>query len=57
LDAQRTAPRAADLLGVADRLESEGGTAVQKCAKDKGAAAFPGLTRQAQDLANSLATP
>jgi hypothetical protein len=41
----------------AGKLESDGGAAVQKCLKDRGASAFPELTRQAQALADSLAGP
>lgn len=54
-DAARAGPNAYDLLTAATRLETEGGAAVQKCAKDKGA--FPQFTRRAQALANTLATP
>jgi hypothetical protein len=56
-DAARSGPRAYDLLMTASQLEAEGGAAVQTCLKDKGAAAFPELTRQAQALADSLAAP
>jgi hypothetical protein len=43
----------------ATRLETEGGAAVDKCRKNRtsGDAAFPGLTQQAQDLADALAAP
>src|SRR5206468_10066069 len=56
-DAQRSTPRAYDLLMAANKLETEGGAAVQKCVKEKGASAFPGLTRRAQALADALAGP
>ena len=56
-DAARSGPRAYELLMAATTLESDGGAAVQKCLKDKGAAAFPEFTRQAQALADGLATP
>ena len=52
-DAARSGPNAYELLTAATRLETEGGAAVQKCAKDKGA--FPEFTRQAQALADGLA--
>jgi hypothetical protein len=52
----RSGPGASDLLTAANKLETEGGAAVQKCLKDKGAVAFPELTRQAQALADSLAS-
>jgi hypothetical protein len=52
-DAVRVAPGASDLLTAANKLQTEGGAAVQKCLKDNGASAFPELTRQAQALANS----
>lgn len=50
-------PGAYELLQAAGRLEREGGAAVDKCRKTqpKGTAAFPGLTRQAQDLVGALA--
>ncbi len=54
-DAAKETPRAYELLMAASKLETEGGAAVQTCAKDKGA--FPEFTRQAQALANSLAAP
>ena len=47
-DAVRAAPGASDLLTAANKLQTEGGAAVQKCLKDNGASAFPELTRQAQ---------
>jgi hypothetical protein len=56
-DAQRSTPQAYALLMAANKLETEGGAAVQKCVKEKGASAFPGLTRQAQALADGLAAP
>jgi hypothetical protein len=60
-EAEKETSRAGELLEVAGRIETEGGAAVDKCRKSraqgdaKGDAAFPGLTRQAQDLADSLA--
>jgi hypothetical protein len=52
-DAERSGPNAAQLLTAASLLEAEGGRAVHQCARqDRG---FPGLTRQAQALADSLA--
>lgn len=52
-DADRSGPKAYQLLTEASRLEASGGQEVQQCARqDRG---FPGLTRQAQALADSLA--
>jgi hypothetical protein len=52
-DAGRSGPNAYQLLTTASRLEAEGGDAVQQCVRqDRG---FPGLTRQAQALADDLA--
>jgi len=56
-DAAKATPRAYELLMAAGRVETEGGTAVQQCLKDKGASAFRGLTRQAQALADGFAIP
>jgi len=59
-EAAKATSRAYELLQAASRLETEGGAAVDKCRKNraqgdgKGDAAFPGLTRQAQDLADAL---
>src|ERR1700722_2793736 len=60
-EAAKATSRAYELLQAASRIETEGGAAVDKCRKSrtpgdgKGDAAFPGLTRQAQDLADALA--
>ena len=60
-EAAKATSKAYELLMAATRLETEGGAAVDKCRKSrtpgdgKGDAAFPGLTRQAQDLADALA--
>ena len=58
-EAAKETSRAYELLEVAGRIETEGGAAVDKCWKSrgdgKGDAAFPGLTRRAQDLADALA--
>jgi hypothetical protein len=56
-DAAKATPRAYELLMAASRLETEGGTAVQQCLKDKGTSAFRGLTRQAQALADGFEIP
>jgi len=59
--ASRETSKAYELLQAASRIETEGGAAVDKCRKNraqrdgKGDAAFPGLARQAQDLADALA--
>jgi hypothetical protein len=60
-EAAKATSRAYELLQAASRIETEGGAAVDKCRKSRargdgqGDAAFPGLTRQAQDLADALA--
>jgi hypothetical protein len=60
-EAAKKTSRAYELLQAASRIETEGGAAVDKCRKNraqrdgKGDAAFPGLARQAQDLADALA--
>jgi hypothetical protein len=56
-EAAKETSRAYELLEVAGRIETEGGAAVDKCwaSHGKGDAAFPGLTRRAQDLADALA--
>jgi len=60
-EAAKQTSRAYELLQAAGRIETEGGAAVDKCRKShaqgdgKGDAAFPALTRQAQDLADALA--
>jgi hypothetical protein len=60
-EAAKETSRAYELLQAASRIETEGGAAVDKCRKNraqgdgKGDAAFPGLTRRAQDLADALA--
>jgi hypothetical protein len=58
-EAAKATSKAYELLTAAGRLETEGGAAVDKCRKNRttGDAAFPGLTRQAQDLADALAAP
>jgi hypothetical protein len=58
-EASKKTPKAYPLLEAASRIETEGGEAVDKCRKDRtnSDAAFPGLTRQAQDLADGLAAP
>ncbi|MGZ5890498.1 MAG: hypothetical protein ACXWJS_07880 [Hyphomicrobium sp.] len=60
-EAAKESSKAYELLQAASRIETEGGAAVDKCRKSrapadgKGDAAFPGLTRRAQDLADGLA--
>ena len=56
-EAAKETSKAYELLEAASRIESEGGAAVDRCWKShgKGDAAFPALTRQAQDLADILA--
>ena len=60
-EAAKETSRAYELLQAASRIETESGAAVDNCRKSrtqgdgKGDAAFPGLTRQAQDLADALA--
>jgi len=56
-EASKQTAKASELLRAAYGVEAEGGAAVDKCRKGrgKGDAAFPGLTRQAQDLADALA--
>jgi len=60
-EASKKTSKAYELLQIASRIETEGGAAVDKCRKNrdqgdgKGDAAFPGLTRRAQDLADALA--
>jgi hypothetical protein len=60
-EAAKATSRAYELLQAASRIETEGGAAVDKCRKSraqgsgKGDTAFPGLARQAQDLADALA--
>jgi hypothetical protein len=58
-EAAKATPKANELSTAATRLETEGGAAVDKCRKSSpsGEAAFPGLTRQAQNLADALAAP
>ena len=56
-DAVRAVSGASDLLAAANKVQTEGAAAVQKCLKDNGASAFPELTRQAQALADGLAAP
>ena len=58
-EAAKATSKAYELLMAATRLETEGGAAVDKCRKNRtsGDAAFPGLTQQAQDLADALAAP
>jgi hypothetical protein len=56
-EAAKETPKAYELLQAAGRIESAGGAAVDKCRKSqpKGVMAFPGLTRQAQELVDALA--
>jgi hypothetical protein len=56
-EAAKKTTKAYELLEAAGRIETAGGAAVDQCRKNraKGDAAFPGLTRQAQDLADALA--
>jgi hypothetical protein len=56
-EAAKETPRAYELLQAAGRLDTEGGAAVDKCRKSQpaGVAAFPGLTRQAQEFVDALA--
>lgn len=56
-EASKETPKAYGLLQAAGSIETEGGAAVDKCRRSQpqGVAAFPGLTRQAQDLVEALA--
>jgi hypothetical protein len=56
-EASKETPKAYELLQAAGSIETEGGEAVDKCrnSQPNSAAAFPGLTRQAQDLVDALA--
>ena len=60
-EAAKESSKAYELLQAASHIETEGGAAVDECRKSrtpgdgKGDAAFPGLTRRAQELADGLA--